>query len=160
MIAWESFAQDNVFTSGIYAQRYDAAGRQMGGEFGVNTFVDTDQVAPAVAALNNGDFVVAWQSIDQDGSQNGIYGQRYDAAGAPLGAEFRANTFANDEQIEPCGGRAGEWRVRSGMVVGESGQCWQQLRHLRASLRMPTVRLRVQSCWSIALRPAFNRPPR
>ena len=37
----------------------------------------------------NGDFVVAWDSFGQDGSANGVYGQRYNAAGAAQGSEFR-----------------------------------------------------------------------
>jgi hypothetical protein len=102
VVTWNSFGQDNAFSYGIYAQRYDVAGRLQGGEFKVNTFVDTDQLAPTVAALNTGGFVVAWQSSDQDGSQYGIYAQRYDAAGNPLGGEFRANTFTTDQQIVPA----------------------------------------------------------
>jgi hypothetical protein len=42
----------------------------------------------------DGDFVVAWQSSGQDGSQYGIYARRYNAAGQALGGEFLVNEGA------------------------------------------------------------------
>jgi methionine-rich copper-binding protein CopC len=45
-----------------------------------------------------GDFVVTWQSAEQDGSAYGVYAQRYNAAGVPQGTEFRANTHTASHQ--------------------------------------------------------------
>lgn len=56
-----------------------------GGEFRVNTFTANEQSQPTVTALTDGGFVVAWRSDGQDGSGSGVYAQRYDASGAPVG---------------------------------------------------------------------------
>jgi hypothetical protein len=37
----------------------------------------------------------------QDGSGSGVFGQRYAASGAPLGPEFRVNTYATASQSFP-----------------------------------------------------------
>ena len=45
--------------------------------------------------------MVVWQSY-QDGSGNGIFGQRYASSGAPQGAEFRVNTYTTSSQGYPA----------------------------------------------------------
>ena len=40
-----------------------------------------------------GNFVVVWASFSQDGSANGVFAQRFDSSGAPLGVESRVNTY-------------------------------------------------------------------
>ncbi len=88
-------------SAGIHAQRYDAAGTPQGGEFRVNTYTTGSQGRLSVAMDADGDFVVAWQSQDQDGSFDGIYAQRYDATGSPQGSEFRVNTYTTFIQSDP-----------------------------------------------------------
>src|SRR4051794_35136443 len=54
-----------------------------GPEFQVNAYEPGNQIYPAVASDNDGNFVVAWESEDQDSPGGyGIYAQRYNAAGA------------------------------------------------------------------------------
>lgn len=48
--------------------------------------------APAMAALADGTYVVAWDSANRDDSNNAIVGQRFSAAGDALGDEFVVNT--------------------------------------------------------------------
>jgi hypothetical protein len=36
---------------------------------------------PSVAAFSGGDFVVVWTSVGQDGSLDGVYGQRFQVIG-------------------------------------------------------------------------------
>src|SRR5687767_7471734 len=63
-----------------------------GPEFRVNTSTTGRQGTAAVSADADGDFVVVWDSPGQDGTPTyGIFGQRYQSSGAPLGAEFRIN---------------------------------------------------------------------
>jgi hypothetical protein len=62
---------------GIHAQRFASSGVPLGPEFRVNTFVTNYQDRPSVASDSIGNFVVTWQSYGQDGSGNGIFGQRY-----------------------------------------------------------------------------------
>ena len=76
VVSWQSLGQDGS-SYGIYAQRYDNAGVAQGAEFRVNTYTTSQQFYPSVAMDNDGDFVVSWQSFEQDGSNDGIYAQRY-----------------------------------------------------------------------------------
>ncbi len=101
VVAWQSDAQDGS-GYGVYAQRYSAAGMAQGGEFRVNSHTNRYQWVPAMAMDAAGNFVVAWQSFDQDGSGYGVYGQQYDAAGVPRGGEFRANTYTDRDQKFPA----------------------------------------------------------
>jgi hypothetical protein len=50
----------------------------------------------------SGNFVVIWQSTNQDGSDRGVFGQRYASTGAPLGPEFRVNTYTTSYQFNPA----------------------------------------------------------
>ena len=45
--------------------------------------------------------MVAWTSSGQDGSSDGIFAQRFDAAGIPQGHEFQVNTHTVDRQFDP-----------------------------------------------------------
>lgn len=98
VVTWTS-ADDNG--TGIYAQRYGAGGQPVGGEFRVNSTIAGNQAVPAVASLEDGGFVVTWDSLGQDGSGWGIYAQRYGADGQPVSAEFRANTTVAGHQNQP-----------------------------------------------------------
>jgi hypothetical protein len=104
VVVWQSWAQfggqDGSY-SGIFGQRYDSSGNALGGEFQVNTYTARNQDVPSVASDASGNFVVVWQSDDQDGSNEGIFGQRYDSGGNPLGGEFQANTYTTDQQSLP-----------------------------------------------------------
>ena len=76
-------------------------GNPIGPEFRVNTYTTVDQTSPAVASDSSGNFVVVWQSRYQDGSDQGVFGQRYNSTGAPLGPEFRVNTYTPSDQTVP-----------------------------------------------------------
>ena len=67
----------------------------------VNTYTTSIQSKSKVAVDADGDFVVVWQSSGQDGSSNGVYGQRYNAAGVAQGSEFRVNTYTASTQASP-----------------------------------------------------------
>lgn len=99
-IAWRNGGEDGS-GYGIYAQRYSSTGVPRGGEFRVNTYTTDNQSYPTIAMDAAGDFVVAWQSNNQDGSGYGIYAQRYSAAGVPQGGEFRCNTVTFSHQTHP-----------------------------------------------------------
>jgi hypothetical protein len=70
----------------------------VGGVFRVNTYTTSHQSFPSVAMCGQGRFVVAWESVNQDGSSYGVFAQRFDGAGAPAGAEFRVNTYTTSGQ--------------------------------------------------------------
>ncbi|MEI7686470.1 MAG: matrixin family metalloprotease [Planctomycetota bacterium] len=102
VVAWASFNQDANNSWGVYAQQFSASGAAQGSEFKVNTTTVGDQTSPTAAMASNGDFVVAWSSYNQDATNSwGVYAQRFNAAGAAQGREFRANTTPTSDQKEP-----------------------------------------------------------
>ena len=100
VVTWHSYVQDGS-SYDIYGQRYNAAGVAQGSEFRVNTYTTSSQRNPSVAMDADGDFVVTWTSSEQDGSDYGVYGQRYNATGVAQGSEFRVNTYTTDRQSSP-----------------------------------------------------------
>jgi hypothetical protein len=70
-------------------------------DFQVNSYTTGDQSASATVHLSDGGFVVAWNSMDQDGSGQGIFAQRFLADGTPNGAEFQVNTYTTGTQQFP-----------------------------------------------------------
>jgi len=73
-----------------------------GGEFQVNTHTTGDQADPDVAIAANSGFVIVWRSYGQDGSSNGLYGQRFDPNHSPVSEEFQVNSFITGNQTEPA----------------------------------------------------------
>jgi len=101
VVAWQSGIVQDGYGFGIFGQRFAASGAPVGPEFRVNTHTPSHQIFPSVATDGSGNFVVAWQSLFQDGSDYGIFGQRYDSTGTPLGTEFQVNTTVLFDQ-EGC----------------------------------------------------------
>jgi hypothetical protein len=95
VVTWQSYGQDGQW-EGIYGQRYNAAGVAQGGEFRVNTTFPNHQQNPSVAMDSDGDFVVTWQSNLQDGTEWGIYGQRYTGNTAPVANNQTVPAFNED----------------------------------------------------------------
>ena len=71
------------------------------GEERVNYYTNDHQYGAQVALLADGSYVVSWVSRGQDGSDDGIYAQRYNSVGMPVGAEFRVNSATANAQIQP-----------------------------------------------------------
>ena len=65
---------------------------RVGPEFRINTVTARAQEMPAIARLADRGFVVVWQSNLEDGSEWGIFGQRYKADGKRAGGAFLVNT--------------------------------------------------------------------
>jgi hypothetical protein len=101
VVAWTSYGQDGS-GGGIFARRFDHDGTPLGVEFRVNTYTTSDQSLATLASDAQGNFVVVWRSFPQDGSNVGVFGQRFDAAGAALGAEFQVNTYTTGYQGTPA----------------------------------------------------------
>jgi hypothetical protein len=101
VVVWQSYAPEDNSSWGIFAQRYASTGVAQGGEFRVNSYTTFSQESAAVAMAPGGGFVVVWQSYGIDGSGWGVFGQRYDAAGAALGGEFRVNADTPGFQGQP-----------------------------------------------------------
>ena len=104
IVAWGGQTTELYFTSyptNVYGQRFSAAGSRVGTEFRINTDTTPANLLhddPSVAGLSGGGFIVTWTSQGQDGSFEGVYGQRYDARGVPVGGEFQVNTDTIGDQ--------------------------------------------------------------
>jgi hypothetical protein len=99
LVVWHS-DHDGAET-GIFAQFYDTAANPVGGELQVNTYTTGRQHNPTVGADGRGGFVVAWVSDGQDGSEGGVFAQRYDNEANPIGGEFALNRFTAGTQTRP-----------------------------------------------------------
>ncbi|MEN6450154.1 MAG: trypsin-like serine protease, partial [Thermoguttaceae bacterium] len=79
----------------VYAQRYSATGQPVGSAFRVNSTTAEVQRSSSVAMDAQGDFVITWQSENQDGGGYGVYAQAYNSAGQIVGGtdEIQAIDF-------------------------------------------------------------------
>ena len=66
-----------------------------------NTYTTNSQRFPAIATLNNGNFVVTWNSNYQDGNGWGIYAQQFTQTGTKVGSEIAVNTTTTGDQLVP-----------------------------------------------------------
>ena len=105
----------------VFARPFSSAG--VGGTTRrVNTFTFGDQYAPKVSAAGT-DYLVAWTSLAQDGSGEGVYGQFLRGNGSAWGGELRINTTVINGQIHPCVASDGTGRflaVWSSYIGGEN----------------------------------------
>ncbi len=84
---WSSFPLDGG-VAGIHGQRFDADGLPIGEEFQANTYIPGTHDRSSVAPSADGGFIVIWNSDGQDGSSQGVYGQRF----SPLLASVTEDT--------------------------------------------------------------------
>ncbi|TWI44312.1 Ca2+-binding RTX toxin-like protein [Pseudoduganella flava] len=98
VVAWQS---RSGATLDIKAQKFDADNNKAGGEFTVNAATDGDQVAPAVAELQDG-YVVAWYNA----ATNAVMTQAFGLDGGTAGSESAV-------AVAPDGGKIGAVKVAS-----------------------------------------------
>jgi Ca2+-binding RTX toxin-like protein len=119
VITWDAPGSDG---NDIRAQRYDDSGNKVGSEFVANSTTANNQYSSSVTGLSDGGYVITWQSQEQDGSDLGIYAQRYGADGVAIGDEFLVNTVTQGSQENPSitalsdGGFVISWNA-----IGNSG---------------------------------------
>lgn len=115
-IGWSG--QSTSDASGVYLQRFTAAGVKAGGEVLVNTTTANHQQGLAMVYDSAGNLVTAWSSLKQDSSDWGIYGQRFSSTGARLGNQFAWNTTTANSQTNvslaagPDGEVVAAWQSR------------------------------------------------
>ncbi len=104
-----SWMLSSAFAAGLAAVRLSAQPTPLPTPFAVispelqvNTYTTGAQSDPDIAAGPNNGFVVVWTGAGQDGSETGIFGQRFDARGDTLGVEFQVNTLTTGSQYEPA----------------------------------------------------------
>ncbi len=87
--------------TGIFTQRFDAAGTALGAPVQVNTTTLGTQTLSSVGASDDGSFVVAW-SGQGTGDRDGAFLQRFNAAGQAVGAESLINVTTAGKQTDPA----------------------------------------------------------
>ncbi|PTS72428.1 hypothetical protein DBR17_19770 [Sphingomonas sp. HMWF008] len=96
VVTWQDSSGTPTLSS-IKAQLFDASANKIGGEFLVNAATGFSQTNPAVAAMSNGSFVIAWRDA---GPSTGtpvqlLRAQVFSADGTPIGTEFIASDVAD-----------------------------------------------------------------
>ena len=122
VIVWAEQGGEDGNGYGVFGQRYSNSGAPLGAEFRVNSYTTGTQKWPSITDDSAGNFIVTWTSIGQDGSYGGVFGQRFATSGAPMGAEFRINTYTTNNQILPrvAGDDSGRFVVTWGSL-GQDG---------------------------------------
>jgi len=101
VITWVSYIIEGKTGGGISARIFDPYGNPLGPEFQVNDYSIGYQGEPAVAMDNEGNFIIVWQSWEQDGDSFGISARIFDPYGNPFGPEFQVNSYILNDQIQP-----------------------------------------------------------
>ena len=101
MVAWTAHDMADADNSlDIYARSFSSTG--VGGTaFRVNSHIFGDQYIPRICAIA-GDYLVAWTSLGQDGSREGVFEQFVHEDGTLVGGEFRVNTTTASQQMQPA----------------------------------------------------------
>jgi hypothetical protein len=122
VVVWQSSEQDGS-AWGVYGQRYDSLGEKVGSEFRVNTTTASSQYEQDIAGLSDGGFIVTWTSPDENGSGAGVFSQRFDALGNPVGGEEIINLTTSNTQSQAvvAGLQDGGYVVAWVSQAGEDG---------------------------------------
>jgi hypothetical protein len=97
VVTW--YGAPDSSTSGVFARRYDGNGMALADQFQVNAYTTGSQASPSVAADAAGNFVVVWADYAaHDGNGSGVFAQRYDGSGSPIGSELQVNTYTTGDQ--------------------------------------------------------------
>ncbi len=106
VVVWQEETSNLGDPSGtaIHAQLLNADGTKDGASFRVNSITILDQLDPKVTALDNGGFVVTWQSLRNPGLNNDadIHARIFDANGNAPTSDFVVNASVADTQGRPA----------------------------------------------------------
>ena len=97
VVVWESETVANV-RNDIFQQVYNAAGQPVGGNVQINTQTAVSQSNPRVAVLEDGSWVVTWNTWNGSAATTDIMIRHVAADGTPLGTQSLVNTQTIGEQ--------------------------------------------------------------
>ncbi|KAJ6250149.1 cofilin-related [Anaeramoeba flamelloides] len=127
VICWTSYKQDG-YGNGIFSQMFDSDdGTKIGTEFQANNYTTSDQETPAIASIgaSNERYLIAWTSLNQDGSGYGIFAQMFDSnsnGGNKIGNEFQVNNYTDSQQKSPAIASIGANNERFVIAWASNGQ--------------------------------------
>lgn len=137
-VSW--MQKDTVVASSwdIYARPF--TGNALGGTTRrVNATQYGDQLAPQIGAMGT-DYFVAWTSMGQDGSREGVYAQFLRGDGSLLYGEQRVNTTTISQQMQPTVASDGVARfltVWTSFVGGTGGFDLYAQRYVNTNAPLP-----------------------
>jgi hypothetical protein len=121
VVTWQSNGQDGD-NWGIYQQRYGADGNPVGDETLVNLSTSGAQISPSVVAVDDGGWVVTWESLSQDGTTSNIYERHF---AADIIGTKDADTLTGTNWGEYIAGKGGadslDGRGGDDVMVGGAG---------------------------------------
>ena len=95
VVVWRDESGTPPDGAGLRGQVFNADGSKLGAEFPVNTTTTGRQEDPAVAALSDGRFVVAWSDVPL--GETNVLAQIFNGDGSKAGSEIPAFVTSNDE---------------------------------------------------------------
>lgn len=86
----------------VFFRRFDGGGNPQGGQIVANATTAEDQRNPAVALASNGNFIIVWESDDDNTTDTdfNVYAQRFASNGTANGSESRVNAPNTQAQVE------------------------------------------------------------
>ncbi|WP_420862704.1 calcium-binding protein [Algirhabdus cladophorae] len=85
---------------GVFGQRFDASGVAQPDVFAAKPNSQKVHFDSSAVQLANGDLLMSYTALGRDGSDMGIYAQRFDLDGRKIGAELRINDFSTGAQSD------------------------------------------------------------
>ena len=100
VIAWDSDAGEDGDAGSVLATVYNADGSVRIAEFVVNQNAAFEQQHPEVIGLTDGGFMITWESEHEADQVTEVWGQRFDANGNRVAAEFSVTVPPpNDDDV-------------------------------------------------------------
>lgn len=99
--AWQDDRDGNGYHQ-IYARVFDTDGNALTNEIVVNSVGDGEQRYPALAADNNGNFVVTWEDDRDNNGFYQIYARGFNSNGSERFADITVNSVASGQQLRPA----------------------------------------------------------
>ena len=101
VVTWASSSIDDA-NYGVSARFFNGSDQAPATEFRVNTYISNSQTNPAIAMAADGDYVIAWSSLQQEGDAYNVYAQRYSVENEPRGEAFRVNRATDENHSHPA----------------------------------------------------------
>ena len=102
LVVWHSEEPEGVSElDAVFGRFLDRAGRRVGNQLRLDTRAGVEPLFPAVAFNAAGEALVAWEGCCEV-SRTEVYGRALDAAGTPVGSDFRINTNTTNWQRRPA----------------------------------------------------------
>ena len=97
VVAWDGTGPGDA--AGVFFQRFSSSGTPVGAETRANTTTLGNQTQPSVGIDGANNFTVVWSGRGS-GDNGGVFLQRYNASGSPIGSEEMVNTTTLYDQHE------------------------------------------------------------